>query len=424
MFDTVPQLLEQIRLGEDSSLELKTIVFAGDKVTGPDRQDLADELAAFANAHGGVLVLGVDDKTREVVGIAIDRLDVAERFVHELVRDLVKPPLFPRIERMLLPDADGQSRPVIRVDVPRSLWVHQSPGGYFHQVGSTKRQMDPDYLGRLMQQRSQARLIRFDEQVVGDSSIDDLDPELVERFRTARSKDELGPFLRKLGMARDDDQGTLRPSVSGILVATRHPEQWLKHAFIQAVAYRGEGISGAADAPGYQIDAKDIVGPLDTQVADACGFVARNMRVEATKTIGRHDVPQFDLAAVFEALVNAVAHRDYSMYGSKIRLRLFSNRFELYVPGALANTMTLDSLDQRQSSRNETIASLLAKCPVPSSISGLESTRSTLMDRRGEGVSIILERSERLSGQRPVYELPDQSELKLTVFAASASANE
>jgi predicted HTH transcriptional regulator len=419
MFDTVSQLLEQIRLGEDSSLELKAIVFAGDKVKGPDRQGLADELAAFANAHGGVLLLGVDDKSREVVGIAIDSLDTAERFAHEVVRDLIKPPLFPRIERMLLPGADGQSRPVIKIDVPRSLWIHQSPGGYFHRVGSTKRQMEPEYLGRLMQQRSQARLIRFDEQVVADSSLDDLDPDLTERFRTARSRDDVGPFLRKLGMARDDDQGTVRPSVAGILMATRHPEQWLKHAFIQAVAYRGETIAEATNAPGYQIDAKDIVGPLDAQVADACAFVARNMRVEASKTLGRHDVPQYDLAAVFEALVNAVAHRDYSMYGSKIRLRLFSNRLELYVPGALANTMTLDSLDQRQSSRNETIASLLAKCPVPSSISGLDTTRSTLMDRRGEGVSIILDRSEKLSGRRPVYELPDQSELKLTVFAAS-----
>ncbi len=147
------------------------------------------------------------------------------------------------------------------------------------------------------------------------------------------------------------------------------------------------------------------------------------MRVGASKTVGRHDVPQYDVTAVFEAVVNAVAHRDYSMYGSKIRLRLFSNRLEIYVPGALANTMTLDSLEQRQSSRNETIASLLAKCPVPSSISGLETTRSTLMDRRGEGVSIILERSERLSGRRPVYELPDQSELKLTILAASVSSN-
>ncbi len=79
----------------------------------------------------------------------------------------------------------------------------------------------------------------------------------------------------------------------------------------------------------------------------------------------------------------------------------------------------VDSLPFRQASRNETIASLLAKCPVPTDIGGLETPRSTLMDRRGEGVAIILERSERLSGRRPVYEVFDESELRLTIFAAS-----
>lgn len=424
MFDTPEALLEKVRLGEDQWIEVKTMVFAGEKVKGPDRRDVADELAAFANASGGVFVLGVDDKTRDLVGIPLERLDLAERFAYELVRDLIKPPLFPRIERLLLAGTDGQSRPVIKIDVSRSLFVHQSPGGYFHRVGSSKREMEPEYLARLMQQRSQARLIRFDEQVVSDVSLGDLDPELIDRFRTTRTGGEVGAFLRKLGMARDDDRGELRPSVAGVLMASRHPEQWLRHAFIQAVAYRGEGVSGAADVPGYQIDAKDIVGPLDVQVVEACRFVARNMRMEASKTVGRHDVPQYDMTAVFEALVNAVAHRDYSMYGSKIRLRMFANRLEVYSPGALANTMTIDSLDQRQANRNEAIASLLAKCPVPSDISGLETTRSTFMDRRGEGVSIILDRSERLSGRRPVYELPDESELKLTIFAAEIGSGD
>lgn len=76
----------------------------------------------------------------------------------------------------------------------------------------------------------------------------------------------------------------------------------------------------------------------------------------------------------------------------------------------------------RQASRNETITSLLARCPVPADIAGLETSRSTMMDRRGEGVAIILERSERLSGRRPVYELPDESELRLTIFAADGAA--
>jgi predicted HTH transcriptional regulator len=207
-------------------------------------------------------------------------------------------------------------------------------------------------------------------------------------------------------------------------MGSAHPERWLPQAFIQAVAYRGDSVPGAQDSVGYQLDAKDITGPLDEQVAGACRFVLRNMRIGATKKIGRQDVPQYDMTAVFEAVVNAVAHRDYSMYGSKIRLRLFESRLELSSPGALANTMTVESLPLRQATRNEAITSLLAKCPVPADIAGLETRRFTLMDRRGEGVSIILERSERLSGRRPIYELPDESELKLTFFAASIDAPE
>ena len=421
MFDTPDALLEKIRLGEDQWLELKTLTFAGDKVKGPDRRDVADELAAFANAGGGVLLFGVDDGTREIVGIPEERLDRAEQFASEVVRDAIVPPLSPRIERLLLPGSDGQPRAVIKIDVSRSLFVHRSPGGYFHRVGSSKREMEPEYLARVMQQRSQARLIRFDEQPVPDTSVNDLEPRLADRFRSPRTDADLPTFLRKVAMAREDERGALRLTVAGVLMGCEHPEHWLTNAFVQAVAYRGEGVADAADVPGYQLDAKDIVGPLDVQVAEACRFVARNMRVEASKTLGRLDVPQYDMTAVFEALVNAVAHRDYAVHGSKIRLRLFSNRLELYSPGGLVNTMTLDSLAARQSSRNEALASLLARCPVPADSPGLDTTRRTLMDRRGEGVPVILERSERLSGRRPVYELPDASELKLTIFAASAS---
>ena len=64
MLDAPEALLRSIRLGEGAHLELKEVVFAGKRVKGPAREQFADELAAFANAHGGVLVLGVDDRTR------------------------------------------------------------------------------------------------------------------------------------------------------------------------------------------------------------------------------------------------------------------------------------------------------------------------------------------------------------------------
>ena len=418
MFATRSELLDKVRLGEDSYLELKEVRFAGGRLSAPHPDSLADELAAFANSHGGVLVLGVDDKNREVLGIPIDKLDLVESRVRELCQDKINPQLAPLIERLTLPDLTGAAQPVMRVDVARSLFVHQSPGGWFHRVGSSKRPMPPDYLARLFQQRSQARIIRFDEQCVPEARIEDLDPQLWKRFAGERSRDTPQDLLQKLAMACTDDDGSIRPSVAGVLLACSDPRRFMQNAFVQAVAYRGTTIS-PDDAGLYQRDAQDISGPLDAQIFSACDFVSKNMRVAASKRRGREDIPQFDPVAVFEAVTNAVAHRDYSIHGSKVRLRLFDDRLEIYSPGMLINTMSVESLPYRQASRNEAITSLLARCPTRADQGPVNTYRSHVMDKRGEGVPIILERSTRLSGRTPVFRMIDDSELLLLLFAAS-----
>jgi len=412
------ELIEKIRLGEDSFLELKEVRFAGSKIRGPEQNELADELAAFANAHGGVLILGVHDKTREITGIPLERLDAVETLARQACEDSIKPPLAPIIERLTLPIAGGIEQPVIRVVVERSLFVHLSPGGYLHRVGSSKRPISPDYLARLFQQRSQSRLIRFDETPVPQARLDTLQEALWQRFAPSQPQDRSQTLLSKLGMAAQDEEGVWRPTVSGILMASSDPRRHLPNAFIQAVAYRGKTVTPEGSGYLYQLDAKEFTGPLDMQAIEACRFVSRNMKVAAMKSIGRRDFPQYDLVAVFEAVVNAVAHRDYSIHGAKVRLRLFADRLELYSPGGLPNTLEPESLPYRQMARNETLTSLLARCPIPADVDWIETTRTTFMDRRGEGVPIILARSEALSGRLPEYRVIDQSELLLTIYAA------
>ena len=416
MFDSQKELLDKIRLGEATFLELKEVRFAGGKVRGPGRGELADELAAFANGRGGVCLLGVADKPREIVGIPVDRLDIVVTFAREVCTDSIEPPLNPVIDPLWLPATTGEELAVVKVDVPRSLFVHKSPGGFLHRVGDAKRAMSAEYLARLFQQRSQTRIIRFDEQTVATAGLDDLSPDLWERFRTPRTGDAPDELLAKLRLARVDENGTLRPTVAGVLMATDDPRRWLPNAYIQAVAYRGNEIRPDG-GDSYQVDAADISGPLDLQVEEACRFVAKNMRTAAFKEQGRRDRPQFDMTAVFEAVVNAVAHRDYSIHGAKIRLRIFEDRLELYSPGAIPNTMTVDSLVHLQAARNDLLTSLLAKCPVPTGSPALTTDRLTLMDKRGEGVRIILDNSERLSSRTPVYKLIDEAELLLTIYA-------
>ena len=240
------------------------------------------------------------------------------------------------------------------------------------------------------------------------------------KFITPLSEADPTSLLTKLAISTRDEDGVLRPTIAGLLMTSVKPERHLQHAFIQAVAYRGTEITLDSLSP-YQRDAQDIGGPLSQQILGACDFVRKNMQVAAHKgeSGGRQDLPQFDMVAIFEALTNAVAHRDYSMTGSKIRLRLFDDRIELYVPGMLANSMTAEDLPFRQATRNEAITNLLARCPVTED--RLIDHRNFFMDRRAEGVPLILNRSESLSGQRPDYRLISDSELMLTIYAASVN---
>lgn len=418
MLEPPATLLARIERGEDSFLELKEVVFAGAKLKGPDRKALADELAAFANSHGGHVVLGVRDTSRDIVGIPPDRIHLVERLVAEVADDSVDPPLDVLTEHVSLPDATGTPQLVIQVFIPRSPFVHRSPSGYFRRRADSKRQMRPEELARLFSQRRRAGFIGFDEQTLDTASFQDLSAPLIERFRTQRTVDDLETFAHKLGMVSRTQSGELRPTVAGILLCTPAPQRWLRHAHIQAVAYRGRGVAEALDRSNYQIDARDITGRLDVQITEACRFVAKNQNVSATKSLGRTDLPQYDMTSVFEAIVNAVAHRDYSIYQSKIRLRMFSDRLELHSPGGLPNTLELDMLPYRQVTRNDVITSRLAEVPVPSGIGRLQTARTAMMDRRGEGVRVLLDRSESHSGIRPVYRILDEAEVMLTIFGA------
>ena len=409
---TDADLVRHIRLGEDGRVEFKQLFFSGNRVTDPKRNEIADELAALANGRGGTLVLGVHDKTHEILGIPLARLDAAEAWVREICNDSIKPPLDDAyIRKLELPRDDGALVPIIRVDVPRSLFVHESPGGYFRRVGSSARRLRADSLARLFQERSQSRVIRFDESVVPWTTPEHLDDRLIRRFlrdEATANEDMLG----KLRIIGTDPDGVARLTLAGALLCTPRPQEWLPHAQIQAVSYAGE-----RHDVNYQNDARDLDGPLDVQIAEALHFVRRNMLVRATKVTARVDCPQFSERAVFEALVNAVAHRDYSMAGARVRLHLFADRLELYVPGELVNTLTIDSLHLRQANRNELIVSLLGRCPAPAGLG-----RSHLMDRRGDGVPIIRRKCLEFTGRLPEYTLIDDSELRLVIPAANPVA--
>ena len=395
----------RLRSGEDSGWEFKQVEFAGDRPKRPTRNDWADTIAAFANAAGGVVVAGVSDDG-DVIGLTRAQIASLDTLLVEVSTDTIKPPVRIRTHHEEL--SDGKL--VLLAEVPESDFVHESPGGSYIRVGASKRLMGGDERLRLAQRRSQARFLWFDKQIVPGTGFRTLAEPLWRPLLSAEGAAEPEAALGKLALLEDDDTGVLRATVAGVLLCTPDPERWLPNACITATLYRG------GDRASGQLDAREITGPLNEQIAGAVAFAVRNMQVAARKDPARTDLPQYSEKALFEALVNAVVHRDYSMRGGRIRLSMFDDRLEIVSPGSLPNNLSVESMTVRQATRNEALTSVLARMPV-GGIRGGEDRRY-FMERRGDGVPIIRRETWELCGKLPEYRVVDDSEVLLVIPAA------
>ena len=394
----------RLHLGEDSRWEFKQIEFSGNTPTSPRRDDLAEELSAFANADGGVVLCGVaDDGT--IQGLSREQMAALDRLLVEAGTDALEPPL-----RIGVHHRELNGKAFVLVVVPRGEALHERSGYGFIRVGATKRRLGSDESLRLAQNRAQNRYLWFDKQIVPETGFETLVERLWEPLLSVAGAVDPRRGLRNLRLLARDEAGVDRATVAGILLCTPSPQDRLPQATIAATHYRGLNRTSG------QFDAQEITGPLPVQIADAVQFVVRNMRVSARKTPEREDVFQYSRAAVFEAVVNAVAHRDYSMSSRRIRLSMFKDRLEIDSPGQLPNGMTIEGMEASQATRNEVIASVFGRIPV-ADVAG-SGDRRYLMERRGDGVSIIRKETEEATGVPPEYEMVDDSSLVLRIPAA------
>ncbi len=395
---------QRLELGEDSRWEFKSIQFTGSRPTSPARSDLADEMIAFANARGGTLLLGVSDEGI-VQGMSREQMAALSDLVVEVSTDSIEPALRIDVNHR---EIDGKA--LVVVDVPRGDSLHERGGRSWIRVGPGKRQLTSDERMRLAQRRAQARYRWFDGQTVPNTGLETLNDRLWGPLLSVSAASDAVRGLENMRLLSRDDADVVRATVAGVLLCSPMPQKWLPHAMITATHYRRR------DRASEQLDAQEIDGPLQTQIADAVKFVVRNMRVAARKSPARENVPQYSARAVFEAIVNAVVHRDYSITSRRIRLSMFADRLEIDTPGQLPNGMTIESMSASQSTRNEVIASVFGRVPV-GDVPGSE-RRQFLMERRGDGVAIILQQTIETAGARPEYSLVGESNLVLRVPAA------
>ena len=394
MFDTRDQILNQLRAGEDGRSEFKEVRFGDRGVLAPNTQELAGELVAFANAAGGGVFLGVDD-SGAVRGIPLERVDTVEHWLLNVATHNCDPPIRLVIRKALLPGAEGDEERVLLAEVPRGLYVHRTSGGrYYTRIGSTKQDLTPPELARLFQQRGREYV--FDEQPVLAATVEDLNRNRLEAFFGRSPTIPWLDLLRNTRVIFQDEDGMDRPTVAGLLVFATEPTEFLASGAIEAACYRGIRLSSDD-----LTHAERLAGPVSDQIDAGIAFVARFMQTGGS--------PQYDIDVVDEAIVNAVAHRDYAIAGSKIRLFLFADRLELYSPGKLPNTIAIADMAYRTFTRNQLLVSFLSRIRS-------KRTGQVFLESRGGGVRKILEDGEAHSGRRPKYELFGD-ELRLTLWA-------
>ena len=311
--------------------EGKTLEFKRD-LSSPS--GLVRSAVAFANTSGGTTLVGVEDGSRNVLGVA-DPLADEER-VASLIADRVSPQLVPdellrHRDRLVLAvrihpsDRRPHRRPHYLGDTPES--------GAYVRVGSTNRRADTDLIAEM---RRFALDRSFDEQPVPD-----LDPEAID-FRAA--SDSFSAFqklteddLDTLGLCTTD-QGRRVPSVGGLLLFGRDRFARFPDAWIQAGRFVGTDKAQI-------LDRVELRMPLPEAIPAAMAFIEGHLA--AGVDIGQvHAQPRWSLppVAVREALVNAVAHADYSQRCAPLRVSIFANRLEVENPGLLPFGLTLEDL--------------------------------------------------------------------------------
>ena len=406
MLNTLEAIERQIRAGEDARVEFKDVVLGPKGVKSPNEEAIAGEMVAFANASGGTILLGIDDEGI-VQGLPNHRIKDIENWIVNIATHNCNPPIAPILLKERLLRYDGTETTLLLVEIPRGLYPHATNSGrYYVRVGSSKQLLTGSQLARLFQNRGKTFV--FDEQPVPAATYHDLDQNKLDRYFGASPKTITWPDLLRntkiITMMEDD---LPYPTVTGLLMFGNMPQDHLPSAFIEAAVYRS-----TERTSDDLVHAESIKGCLDSQIENAVQFVDRFMLKPARKPSGRADYPQYDIRAIREAIVNAVAHRDYSILGSKIRVFLYSDRIEISSPGGLPNTLTLQSMAYRVFTRNQLLVDFLSRMKS-------FKTGNVFLESRGEGVQTILNFSKAHSGRYPVYNLYGE-ELLLTIWAKSS----
>lgn len=357
-------------------------------------ESLIDTLSAFSNGDGGTIILGISEKNgfTPVEGFNARAMQEAVNAECEKLTPRVRPDIaiipFEGVNVLA-----AEIPPMPRKDKPCYIATKGRYQGSYIRSGDGDRKLTQYEVDRLIEDHTQPT---FDNDIVPDATIDDLDPMLVNQFLTHQrqryprllaTRDDQ-TILTNLHVIRRDDAGMARPTLAGVMAMGLFPQQFFPRLNITFTAFPGVTKAETVDDERRFLDAQTIIGPIPLMIDDALNAVTKNMRTGAViEGTFRKDVPDYPRKAVREAIANALMHRDYSpdSRGSQVQVNMYADRLEILNPGGLFGDVTIDNLGKSgvSASRNQFLSNMLEATPYPGG--------GFVVENRGTGYQVIEE---------------------------------
>lgn len=322
------QLHEIIQSGETSKVQFKK------KITHAD--SLAAEMVAMTNALGGIIIIGIEDKTGKVQGLTKEQLHEYNEKIANIATNNVIPLIYVYTE---VASVEGKKVLVIHVDEGTNKPYKDRNSAIWLKQGSDKRRVTDN--AEIMRLFQKSGTLYIDEMEVYNTCISDVSKLRFSEFYKKEFGEDIEdsnvPYeqiLKNLNIIKND-----KLTLGGLMFFGKNPQQFKPVFCIKAVSFVGNELEGTT----YR-DSRDITGTMPELFEKAMAFLKNNLKhVQKGQNFNSTGILEISQIALEELVQNALIHRDYSK-NSPIRLFVFDNRVEIISPGTLPNSLTIENI--------------------------------------------------------------------------------
>jgi ATP-dependent DNA helicase RecG len=320
-----------------------------------DPKGLSNHIVAFANADGGTLVIGIEDD------FTVTGIDGYQNNVNDILRvpfDYCKPSIRVTTETVECIDKDGNPNHLLVITIPQSSELHANQhDDVYYRMGDKSKKLNFDERLQLMYAKGSRY---YEDEPVYRSSIDDIDMDFVteycKKIGYGKSAEE---YIRQNNDYLVQHDGREEMSGAALLLFGKNLQRFFQRARVRFIRY--DGIEAKVGTEMNVIKDEVFNGRILDIVRQALTFV--NSQIKERTKLGNDGrfvtTPEYPEFAWKEIIINAIAHRDYSIKGTDIQIKMFDDRITVESPGSLPGIVRLNNLRTVHFSRNPKIAEFL-----------------------------------------------------------------